>query len=78
MTVIESRLPDLEAIQLKAGSHNSPEDGMCVMEAAAWVAGEPFSDHPQCASKVVGAFLRTWNDTLDDAAPTQPYSRASP
>ena len=67
MTVIQSRLPDLEAIQLQAGSHNSPDEGMCVMEAAAWVAGEPFSDHPQCASKVIGAFLRSWNDTLDDA-----------
>jgi hypothetical protein len=30
------------------------------------VAGEPWSDHPVCASKVIGAFLRSWNDTLND------------
>jgi hypothetical protein len=36
------------------------------MEAVAYVAGEPFSDHPECASPVLGAFLRSWNDSLSD------------
>jgi hypothetical protein len=34
------------------------------MEAAAYVAGEPHSDHPQCASTVITAFVIEWNDRL--------------
>src|SRR5262245_64601994 len=37
------------------------------MEAVAYVAGEPWSDSPQCACPVISAFLRTWNDGLNDA-----------
>jgi hypothetical protein len=58
---------DLEALHLDEGSHANPEDGMCVMEAVAYVAGEPFSDHPECASPILGSFLRSWNDGLPDA-----------
>ena len=36
------------------------------MEAVAYVAGDPWSDHPECASPVLGAFLRSWNDSLAD------------
>jgi hypothetical protein len=57
---------DLEGLRLGHGSHDRPEQGMCVMEAVAFVAGEPFSDHPECASPVIGAFLRSWNDSSDD------------
>ena len=57
---------DLDTLVLDKGSHPSPDDGMCVMEAVAVVAGETFSDHPACASPMIGAFLRSWNDTLND------------
>jgi hypothetical protein len=36
------------------------------MEAVAYVAGEPWTDHPKCASPVIGAFLRSWNDAMND------------
>ena len=49
---------------LKSGGHNGPSSGACVMEAVAYVAGEPWSDHPECVSPVIGAFLRSWNDSL--------------
>jgi hypothetical protein len=39
---------------------------MCIMEAVAYMAGEPWSDMPVCASPVVAAFLRSWNDGLSD------------
>jgi hypothetical protein len=39
---------------------------MCIMEAVAYMAGEPWSDTPACASPVVAAFLRSWNDALSD------------
>jgi hypothetical protein len=38
---------------------------MCVMEAVAYLAGEPWGDRPRCASSVIGALLRA----LNDAAP---------
>jgi hypothetical protein len=68
MTAAENlkRTLDLESLKLLSGAHNSAEQGMCVMEAVAFVAGEEHSDHPQCASEVIGSFLRTWNDCLDD------------
>jgi hypothetical protein len=66
MTIAPDRLAELDALVLAKGSHASWEKGACVMEAVAYVAGEPFSDHPECASPVIGAFLRSWNDRLDD------------
>ena len=54
----------LEEITLKSGGHQSREAGMCVMEAAAYIAGEPHSDHPSCTSEVIAAFMRSWNDSL--------------
>ena len=57
---------DLDAVTLAAGGHLPDSDAMCVMEAVAMLAGESWSDHPQCASPVLGAFLRSWNDALPD------------
>jgi len=55
---------------LKASSHNGPREGMCVLEAASYIAREPWSDHPECVCPVIGAFLRSWNDGLPDAERT--------
>jgi hypothetical protein len=52
---------------LLRGAHKVNSGSFCVMEAVAYVAGEPWSDTPQCACPVIGAFLRSWNDSLDDA-----------
>ncbi len=57
---------DLDTLHLDKGSHTSPEDGACIMEAVAFLAGEKWSDTPECASPVIGAFLRSWNDCLPD------------
>ena len=65
MTVIEDRLAQIEALTLSKGAHD-PDGKFCVMEAVAYLAGEPWSDTPDCASPVIGAFLRSWNDTLSD------------
>jgi len=58
---------DLDKLELKVGAHDAPSNGLvdaCVMEAVAYFAHEPWSDHPQCASPVLGAFLRRYNDAL--------------
>lgn len=65
MTIVQERLDALATLTLKNGSHPDPESGLCVMEAAAWVAGEPHSDHPACVSPVLAMFMRRWNDDLD-------------
>ena len=57
---------DLDSLTLKAGAHDPSSAEMCVMEAVAYVAGEAWSDHPQCASPVISEFMRSWNDTLPD------------
>jgi hypothetical protein len=64
------RLAELDAIHLRAGNHGENEaQRMCAMEAVAYVAGEPWSDHPECACPVLGSFMRSWNDGLpSDAA----------
>jgi hypothetical protein len=61
-----SRLRELDARPLAKGAHDGPEDGCCIMEAVAYVAGEPWSDHPECACPVISTFLRSWNDSLPD------------
>jgi hypothetical protein len=51
---------------LKYGSHNTPDAGMCLMEAVAFVAGEPHSDSPRCASPKLAAIGRSLNDRYTD------------
>lgn len=58
------RTADLGAIVLDAGAHKGPEDGMCLMEAVAWIVGEPWSDSPACVSVVLARVGRGLNDTL--------------
>src|SRR5262249_5863661 len=38
------------------------------MEAVSYVAGEPWSDHPKCASPGLPSFCIALNDRLDDTA----------
>lgn len=52
------------AITLAKGAHGNPGDGMCLMEAVAFLAGERFSDRPACVSPVLGEFGRSLNDLL--------------
>jgi hypothetical protein len=67
---------DPETVTLASGGHTSPEQGMCVMEMASLLAGEPFGDHPECVSPVIGEFLRTWNDGMSetDRQRLRPYA----
>ena len=66
ITIDEKRLTRIKT--LKSGSHRSISSGACIMEAVAYVAGEPWSDHPECVSPVIAGFLRSWNDSLPSDA----------
>jgi len=62
----ETRSLDLAKLRLAVGKHN-PDDGeMCVMEAVAYIAGEDWTDSPQCVSPAIAQFLRSWNDGSTD------------
>ncbi|TXN40577.1 hypothetical protein FV233_26465 [Methylobacterium sp. WL7] len=52
---------------LAAGAHREGGGAMCAMEAVAYIAREPPSDQPECASPSIAAFIRTWSDGLPQA-----------
>jgi hypothetical protein len=54
-----------QTVRLAPGRHLHPDDGVCVMELASMLAGEPLTDHPRTVSPVIGALLRGYNDGLD-------------
>ena len=69
--------PNHQTVRLAAGRHRSPRFGVCVMELASMLSAEPFSDRPRNASPVIGAFLRTYNDGVDDERRQDLYELAS-
>jgi hypothetical protein len=58
--------PNHQTVRLSAGAHATPERGVCVMELASMLAGEPFSDRPRAVSGLLASMLRGYNDGLDD------------
>ena len=67
-----------QTVRLARGRHGTPADGACAMELASMLAGERFSDRPQCVDPVIGAFLRAFNDRLGHRRRQQlrPYAAA--
>jgi hypothetical protein len=61
---MEIKTLDLETLELKQGVHEPYSHEMCFMEAVAMMAGETWSDRPQCASPVISAFMRHYNDSV--------------
>src|SRR5579859_2765923 len=55
---------DWKTFTFGTGQHKTRKQGMCVMEAVAYIAGEKHSDHPKCACPILSTFLRIWNDTI--------------
>jgi hypothetical protein len=69
----EQQIDDLlDKIQLRAGPHKPPgKDGeveACVMEMVACVAGEAWSDRPQCACPVITHLAMKLNDRANGEA----------
>jgi hypothetical protein len=57
---------NFQTVRLSAGRHAGPQQGACVVELASMLADEEFSDHPRSVCPVLGAFLRYYNDGVDD------------
>jgi hypothetical protein len=66
-----------QTVRLARGRHASRHAGVCVMELASMLADEPFSDRSSSVSPTIGAFLRTYNDGLDDERRQDLYASAA-
>jgi len=66
-------LTSLDDLTIAYGSHRAAEDGMCVMEATAYIAGEKFSDHPKCTSEFITSLCISFNDRLPSNAERDRY-----
>jgi hypothetical protein len=60
-------MPDLVPV-LSRGKHRNPRKGACFMEFASLLAGEPWSDHPDCTHPLLAALARDVNDHVSDEA----------
>lgn len=58
---------DLESLELSHGGHASRNDGVCLMEAVAYFAGEEHSDRPACACPVLTRYGIGLNDCMPAA-----------
>lgn len=63
--------------KLSSGSHDSPQQGLCVMELASLLAGERFSDHPASVCPVIASLMRSYNDAASDARRQDLYPYAA-
>ena len=73
MTTIDAiRLAQINATSLKVGAHREAVYGdsfnVSVMEAVAYIAGEPWSEKPQCACPVITVFMAIWSLGLQTSA----------
>jgi hypothetical protein len=62
-----STVPDFVPT-LSPGRHRNPRKGACFMEMASYLAGERWSDHPNCTHPLLAALARDVNDRLGDDA----------
>jgi hypothetical protein len=64
-TVSDVAVPDRLPL-LDRGSHMPHRSKVCAMEAASWLAGEEWSDHPRSVHRVIAQAARVANDCLTD------------
>src|SRR3954470_18501935 len=64
-TMCQALMSYHQTVKLTTGRHDSPADGMCVMELSSLLAGERFSDQPSAVDPVIAALLRIVNDVMD-------------
>ncbi|TQL47736.1 hypothetical protein FB562_0804 [Homoserinimonas aerilata] len=60
-----SVVPEIMPV-LSAGRHRRPRQGACFMEFASYLAGERWSDHPQCTHPLLAFLARGVNDFTGD------------
>jgi hypothetical protein len=66
MSGYDAHPPELVPI-LSRGKHRSARKGACFMELVSYLAGERWSDHPDCTHPLLAAAARDVNDYTSDA-----------
>lgn len=51
---------------LSEGTHASPSEGACIMEMVSFLAGEEWSDSPECSFETITLIAQFVNDSLPD------------
>jgi hypothetical protein len=69
--------PSFQTVRLAQGRHASAQQGVCTLELASMLAGERFSDQPRSACAAVAAFVRGYNDAIDDVRRQDLYAVAA-
>lgn len=54
---------ELSVFELSAGKHDEPANGLCALEAVAWLDGQPHSDRPRGVCEALRDFVVMMNDT---------------
>jgi hypothetical protein len=67
MKLPETHMLDLDTLILAHGAHKEREQGLCLMEAVAYFAGLPHSDHPKCSSPALTEFGIRINDSMNES-----------
>src|SRR3954447_21886379 len=62
MTLVPDAMP-----VLSTGKHRTPRSGGCFMELASFLAGERWSDHPECTDPTLAELARCINDVMPDS-----------
>jgi hypothetical protein len=70
-------VPSFQTVRLAPGRHAAPEQGVCTVELASMLAGDRFSDQPRSACVAIAAFVRGYNDAIDEARRQDLYAIAS-
>lgn len=70
MVMARGNIPQLVPM-LSRGKHRSPRKGACFMEYASFLAGERWSDHPQCTHPLLAGVARSVNDHTSDESRSQ-------
>ena len=55
-----------QTARLSKGRHRSPKEGTCTIELVSMLVEAPFSDNPACVCPSLAAFVRGYNDHIDD------------
>jgi hypothetical protein len=59
-------MSNAKTVKLESGVHGPGEGKACVMEVVSMLAGESFTDSPECACPVLSEFARQTNDWMKD------------
>lgn len=57
-----------EQTRIRAGRHQHPDDGACLMEYVSMLAGGTFTDAPRCTDPLLAELARLVNDSVGDDA----------